>query len=50
MKKIILILSALILTSCSLPSTDSLKNKIKNAGKNPCFDKATETMKVGCKK
>ena len=36
-----------MLTSCS---TDNLTNKVKNFGKNPCYDKATNTVKLGCKK
>ena len=47
-----IILSALILTGCSTASniSDSIKEKTKTLGKNPCYDEATKTVKVGCKK
>ena len=27
-----------------------INKKIKNIGKNPCYDKETNTVKIGCKK
>ena len=52
MKKIILILTTIILTSCSATTSlkDSIKDSMGNLGKNPCYDKASNTVKVGCKK
>ncbi|WP_415285410.1 hypothetical protein [Candidatus Pelagibacter sp. Uisw_130] len=53
MKKILIILSTLILTSCG--SISNIKNgavdSFKNIGKNPCYDKEKNTTKIfGCKK
>ncbi len=47
-----LILIAVILTSCTTASnlTDSVKDKLKNAGNNPCWDETTKSVKIGCKK
>jgi len=52
MKKLILILTALILTSCAATTglKDGIKDSIGNLGNNPCYDKETNTVKVGCKK
>tara|TARA_B100000787_G_C15925555_1_gene178483 strand:- start:146 stop:304 length:159 start_codon:yes stop_codon:yes gene_type:complete len=52
MKKMFLILIAVILTSCTTASnlTDSVKDKLKNAGNNPCWDETTKSVKIGCKK
>tara|TARA_B100000780_G_scaffold10122_1_gene7055 strand:+ start:328 stop:486 length:159 start_codon:yes stop_codon:yes gene_type:complete len=52
MKKTILILTALIFTSCGTATnlTDGVKNKMKNWGKNPCYNEETKVVEVGCKK
>jgi len=52
MKNIIIILMAVILTSCTTTKdiTEGLKNKAKNLGKNPCYNKETKTVEIGCKK
>ena len=52
MKKITIILTALLLTSCATTSefTGGFKERVKNWGQNPCYDKATKTVKIGCKK
>ena len=51
MKKIIFIIISIMLTSCSTDNlTNKVKNKVKNFGNNPCYDKATNTVKLGCKK
>jgi len=52
MKKIIILLSMLILTSCTTGKnlTDSLKEKTKDWGKNPCYNKETKVVEIGCKK
>ena len=50
MKKIILIIAALVLTSCTAYDMSEVKKKIKNIGKNPCYDKETKAVKIGCKK
>ena len=50
MKKIILIIAALALTSCTAYNMGGINKKIKNLGKNPCYDKETNTVKIGCKK
>ncbi len=52
MKKIFLILITLTLTACGTVSdmTKSVKGKMKNLGKNPCYDKETNTTKLFCKK
>ena len=49
MKKIILLLISITLTSCSL-SVDNVTDKIKNIGKNPCWNAETKSVEVGCKK
>ena len=40
------------MTSCATTAdlTESLKGKMKNLGNNPCYDKATKTVKIGCNK
>jgi uncharacterized protein YceK len=52
MKKILIILSTIILTSCGSISDmkTGAKEKLKNLGKNPCYDKETNSIKIGCKK
>ena len=53
MKKILIILSMLIFTSCGPISKikDGAVGSFKNIGKNPCYDKETNTTKIfGCKK
>ena len=52
MKKIFLILEAVILTSCTTASnlTDSVKDKLKNVGNNPCWNETTKSVKIGCEK
>jgi len=51
MKKIILIVTALILTSCSASNiTSGIKNKMKNIGNNPCWDEEKKAVIIGCKK
>jgi len=50
MKKIILIIAALALTSCTAYDMSGINKKIKNIGKNPCYDKESKTVKIGCKK
>ena len=52
MKMITLLLSILILASCTSGKnlTDSLKEKTKDWGKNPCYNKETKVVEVGCKK
>ena len=50
MKKIILIIAALALTSCTAYDMSGINKKIKNLGKNPCYDKESNTVKIGCKK
>tara|TARA_B100001093_G_scaffold306946_1_gene292964 strand:+ start:633 stop:794 length:162 start_codon:yes stop_codon:yes gene_type:complete len=52
MKKILLIISTLALTSCGSISdmSESIKGSLKNLDKNPCYDKTTDTIKIGCKK
>ena len=50
MNKIILIIVALALTSCTAYNMDGINKKIKNIGKNPCYDKESNTVKIGCKK
>ena len=46
MKKIILVPIAIVFTNCS---TDSMVDKLKNMDKAKCFDKETNTIKIGCK-
>ena len=49
MKKILVIIAALTLTSCeSIPDMDSVKDKMKNLGKNPCYDKIKKVVVIGC--
>tara|TARA_B110000902_G_C14010119_1_gene476118 strand:+ start:68 stop:220 length:153 start_codon:yes stop_codon:yes gene_type:complete len=50
MKKIVLIIATLVLTSCTGYDMSDINKKIKNIGKNPCYDKETNTVKIGCKK
>ena len=52
MKNIILLLSIMLITSCTTAKnfTDGAKNKLKNLGNNPCYDKETNSIKIGCKK
>ena len=52
MKKIIFLIAAFTLSSCESISdvSNNVKNSMKNLGKNPCYDKETNTIKVGCKK
>ena len=52
MKKIFFILTTVILTSCTTASnlTDIVKDKLKNAGNNPCWNETTKSVKIGCKK
>ena len=50
MKKIILIIVALTLTSCTAYDMSSINKKIKNIGKNPCYDKETNKLTILCKK
>ena len=47
MKKIFLIIFALMLANCS---TDSMVDKLKNLDKAKCYDKESKTLKIGCKK
>tara|TARA_B100000787_G_scaffold159722_1_gene138093 strand:+ start:387 stop:536 length:150 start_codon:yes stop_codon:yes gene_type:complete len=49
MKKIVLIIAALALTSCTTYMPDISKS-IKNIGNNPCYDKETKTVKIACNK
>ena len=51
MKKILVIIAALTLTSCeSIPDMDSVKDKMKNLGKNPCYNEEKKVVEIGCKK
>ena len=50
MNKIILIIVTLALTSCTAYDMSGINKKIKNIGKNPCYDKESNTVKIGCKK
>ena len=52
MKKLILILTAVILTSCTTSSNvaDGIKDKMKNLGKNPCYNEEKKVVEIGCKK
>ena len=50
MKKIVLIIAALALTSCTAYDMSGINKKIKGIGKNPCYDKQSNTVKIGCKK
>ena len=52
MKKIIFIIVTLVLTSCGTISdmSNSVKSGMKNISNNPCYDKDTNTIKIGCKK
>ena len=52
MKKIALMFSIVLMTSCTTTQnlTDGAKDKMKNWGKNPCYDKETKVVKIGCNK
>ena len=52
MKKFVLLLSLLLMTSCTTAKnlTDGTMDKIKNLGKNPCYNKETNVVVIGCKK
>ena len=51
MKKIILILATFVLTSCSATNmTENIKDKMKNIGKNPCWNEEKKAVIIGCKK
>ena len=50
MKKIVLIIATLALTSCTAYDMADINKRIKNIGKNPCYDKESNTVKIGCKK
>ena len=53
MKYLIILFISLALTSCGSMSdmSNSVKGKVKNIGKNPCYDKETNTTQLwGCKK
>jgi predicted small secreted protein len=52
MKKVIFLIVAFTLSSCGTISdvSSGVKEGVKNLGKNPCYDKETNTIKVGCKK
>ena len=50
MKKMILIIAALALTSCTTYDMSGISKKIKNIGKNPCYDKETNKVTILCKK
>ena len=45
MKKIILVIVSLALTSCS-----GIKEKIGNLDKAKCYNPETKSIKIGCKK
>ena len=52
MKKIFILLSILILTSCTSSKNlaDGVKDKVKKWGKNPCYNKETKVVELGCDK
>ena len=52
MKKITLLLTILILTSCSNGKNlaTGIKEKLKDLANNPCYNKETKVVEVGCKK
>jgi hypothetical protein len=50
MKRTILILTALILSSCTAYDMSGVKDKMKNLGKNPCYNAETKKVEIGCKK
>ena len=47
MNKIILLLVTCLITSCTV--YDGALNKLKNLDKAKCYDKETNTIKIGCK-
>jgi hypothetical protein len=50
MKKFKLILIVFALTSCTSYDMSGVNEKIKNLGKNPCYDKETNKVTILCKK
>ena len=50
MKKIILLLTALTLSSCTAYDMSGVKDKMKNIGNNPCYNTESKKVEVGCKK
>jgi len=50
MKKIVLIIATLALTSCTAYDMTDINKRIKNIGKNPCYDKETNKTTIACKK
>jgi hypothetical protein len=50
MKKIVLITAILALTSCTAYDMADINKRIKNIGKNPCYDKETNKTTIACKK
>ena len=52
MKYIVSIIAILILTSCTTTEnlSKSVKDKVKDWGKNPCYNKETKAVEIGCNK
>jgi|TARA_B110000240_G_scaffold132138_1_gene146680 hypothetical protein len=52
MKIITFLLSILILTSCTSGKNLAigLKEKMKDLANNPCYNKETKAVEIGCKK
>ena len=50
MKKIVLIVAALALTSCGSIDMSGVKEKLNKFGKNPCYNTETKAVDIGCKK
>ena len=45
-----LIVIFFMLTSCTAYDMTGVKDKMKNLGKNPCYNEETKVVEIGCNK